>query len=105
MDPILLNSMIQEVRRGCRIDGSWTSQVYTNIVMDLHEAGLSSLKKNHLKNRQIFLKERWREVHDLFGRLSDFVWNQITRCSRDSVNVIFFHKYYTISLQFLKKFN
>jgi len=31
MDLILLNAMIDEVRKRCRIDGSWTTQGYTNI--------------------------------------------------------------------------
>jgi len=44
--------MIEQVRRGCRIDRSWSNQGYTNIVMALHEAGLSTIKKNHVKNRQ-----------------------------------------------------
>jgi len=79
MDLILLNAMIDEVRKGCRIDGSWTTQGYTNIVMALNEASLSGIKKNHVKSRQKSLKVRWREVHDLFGRLSGFAWNQTTK--------------------------
>ena len=75
----MLNSMIEEVSRGCRIDGSWTSQGYTNIVMALHEARLSGLKKSHVNNRQKSLKDRWREVNDLFGGLSGFAWNQTTK--------------------------
>ena len=51
--PILFNEMIDEVRKGCRIDGSWTTQGYTNIFMALNEAGLSGLKKNNVKNRQV----------------------------------------------------
>jgi len=79
MNLILLNSMIEEVCQGCRIDGSWTSKGYTNIVMALHEAGLSGIKKNHVKNRQKSLKDKWREVNDLFGGLDGFSWNQTTK--------------------------
>ena len=50
MDLLLLNAMIDEVQKGCRIDGSWTTQGYINIVMALNEAGLSGIKKNHVKN-------------------------------------------------------
>ncbi|KAK8464002.1 hypothetical protein PHAVU_011G095800 [Phaseolus vulgaris] len=71
MDQILLNAMIDEVRKGCGIDGSWTTQGYTNIVMALNEVGLSGLKKS--------LKDRWMEIHDLFGGLSGFAWNQTTK--------------------------
>ncbi|XP_068492202.1 uncharacterized protein [Phaseolus vulgaris] len=80
MNLILLNAMIDEVRKGCRIDGSWTTKGYTNIVMALNEVGLSGIKKNHVKNRQKSLKDRWREVHDMFGGLSGFAWNQTTKC-------------------------
>jgi len=48
--------------------------------MTLHEVGLSVIKKNHVKNRQKSLKDRWREVHDLFGGLSGFAWNHTTKC-------------------------
>jgi len=44
-----------------------------------HEAGLSGIKQNHVKNCQKSLKDRWREVHDLFGGLSGFAWNQTTK--------------------------
>ena len=71
--------MIEEVRRGCRINDSWTTQGCTNIVMALHEARLSGIKKTHVKNRQKSLKDRWREVHDLFDGLSGFAWNQTNK--------------------------
>ena len=72
MDLILLNAMIDEVRKRCRIDGSWTTQGYINIFMALNEVGLSGIKKNNVKNCQKSLKDRWREVHDMFGGLSGF---------------------------------
>ncbi|ESW18416.1 hypothetical protein PHAVU_006G039300 [Phaseolus vulgaris] len=72
MDLIILNAMVEEARRGSRIDDSWTTQGYTN-------AGLSTIKKNHVKNRQKIFKDRQREVHDLFGGLSGFTWNHTTK--------------------------
>ena len=80
MNLVMLNAMIEEVCRGCRIDRSCTSQGYTNIVMALHETALSAIKKNHVKNRQKSLKDKWREVHDLFDGLIDYAWNQTTKC-------------------------
>jgi len=32
-----------------------------------------------VKNRQKSLKDRWSEVHDLFGGLSGFAWNHTTK--------------------------
>ena len=31
-----------------------------------------------MKNRQKVLKERWRDVHDLFSSLSGFAWNSLS---------------------------
>ncbi|KAG2390210.1 uncharacterized protein HKW66_Vig0223840 [Vigna angularis] len=39
MDARLLHCMIEESRIGNRVDGSWTSQAYSNIVDHLHSAG------------------------------------------------------------------
>ncbi|ESW34050.1 hypothetical protein PHAVU_001G120000 [Phaseolus vulgaris] len=47
-----------------------------NIVMALHKVGMHTITKNHVKYRQKSLKNRWREVHDLFSSLSGFAWNQ-----------------------------
>ncbi|ESW30399.1 hypothetical protein PHAVU_002G150300 [Phaseolus vulgaris] len=51
--------------------------ILLNAMID--EAGLSGIKKNQVKNCQKSLKDRWREVHDLFGGLSGFAWNQTTK--------------------------
>jgi len=52
MDFILLIAMVDEAQRGSRIDGSWTSQGYNNIVLALHEVGLPTITKNNVKNRK-----------------------------------------------------
>ncbi|KOM52433.1 hypothetical protein LR48_Vigan09g109200 [Vigna angularis] len=61
MDARLLQCMIEESRMGNRIDGSWTTQAYTNIVDHLHSAGYVAVTKNNVKNRQKVLKDKWRE--------------------------------------------
>ncbi|XP_068504275.1 uncharacterized protein [Phaseolus vulgaris] len=79
MDFQLLNAMIDEASMGNRIDGSWTTQGYTNIVKSLHQSGLVGITKNNVKNRQKSLKDRWREIHDLFSGLSGFAWNPTSK--------------------------
>ncbi|KAK8472235.1 hypothetical protein PHAVU_002G149100 [Phaseolus vulgaris] len=79
MDFRLLNAMIDEASMGNRIDGSWTTQGYTNIVKSLHQTGLVGITKNNVKNRQKSLKDKWREIHDLFSGLSGFAWNPSTK--------------------------
>lgn len=72
--------MVEETRAGnSRIDGSWTLQAYTKIVQTLRDSGLTDVTKNHVKNRQKTMKDRWREIHDLFNGLSGFVWSPVTK--------------------------
>ncbi|KOM56753.1 hypothetical protein LR48_Vigan10g264500 [Vigna angularis] len=78
MDSRLLHSMIEESRIGNRVDESWTSQAYSNIVDHLHSSGYVAITKNNVKNRQKVLKDKWREVHDLFSGLSGFAWNPVS---------------------------
>ena len=66
MDNCLVDAMIEKAQTGNRVDGSWTTQAYTNIVQALRDARFDSITKNHVKNRLKTLKERWREIHDLF---------------------------------------
>ncbi|KOM34714.1 hypothetical protein LR48_Vigan02g086400 [Vigna angularis] len=70
--------MIEETRLGNRIVGSWTTQAYNNMVQYLHSCGYVNVSKSNVKNRQKVLKDRWREVHGLFGGLSIFGWNAVT---------------------------
>ncbi|KOM58030.1 hypothetical protein LR48_Vigan11g106300 [Vigna angularis] len=78
MDARLLHTMIEESRLGNKVDGSWTSQAYNNIVDNFHSFGYVAITKNNVKNRQKMLKDKWREVHDLFAGLSGFGWNAVT---------------------------
>nr|KYP50468.1 hypothetical protein KK1_027720 [Cajanus cajan] len=79
MDFRLLTAMLDEARLGNRVDGSWTTQAYNNIVEALRQTGLTGITKNNVKNRQKSLKDRWREVHDLFSGLSGFAWDESTK--------------------------
>ncbi|KAL2333233.1 hypothetical protein Fmac_014446 [Flemingia macrophylla] len=79
MDFRLLSAMLDEARLGNRVDDSWTTQAYNNIVEALRQSGLIGITKNNVKNRQKSLKDRWREVHDLFNGLSGFAWDESTR--------------------------
>ncbi|KAL2340535.1 hypothetical protein Fmac_008475 [Flemingia macrophylla] len=79
MDFRLLSAMLDEARLGNRVDGSWTTQAYNNMVDSLRQSGLIGITKNNVKNRQKSLKDRWREVHDLFSGLSGFAWDESTK--------------------------
>ncbi|KAL2339001.1 hypothetical protein Fmac_013447 [Flemingia macrophylla] len=62
MDFRLLSAMLDEARLGNRVDGSWTTQAYNNMVESLRQSGLIGITKNNVKNRQKSLKDRWRET-------------------------------------------
>jgi len=51
MDFRLLSVMIDEARLGNRVDGSWTTQAYNNIVTALRQLGWVGITKNNVKNR------------------------------------------------------
>ncbi|KOM46953.1 hypothetical protein LR48_Vigan07g065700 [Vigna angularis] len=51
MDARLLHSMIEETRLGNRIDGSWTTQAYNNMVQYLHSCGYVNSKPSATKWR------------------------------------------------------
>ncbi|KAL2337137.1 hypothetical protein Fmac_011583 [Flemingia macrophylla] len=80
MDFRLLTTMLDEARLGNRVDGSWTTQAYNNMVESLRQSGLIGITKNNVKNRQKSLKDRWREIHDLFSGLSGFAWDDSKKC-------------------------
>jgi len=79
MDEKLLTAMIEEARLGNKVDGSWTTQAYNNIVSNLNQLGFVSVSKNNVKNRQKVVKEKWHEVHDLFSSLSGFSWSSSSK--------------------------
>ena len=79
MDSRLIDAMIEEARLGNRVDGTWTTQAYNNIVQALHNAGVSDVSKNNVKNRLKTLKDKWREVHDLFKGTSGFAYSPLTK--------------------------
>jgi len=51
MDFQPLNAMIDEASIGNRIDSSWTTKRYTNIVKSINQSGLVGITKNHVKNK------------------------------------------------------
>lgn len=79
MDQVLLNALSEEVNKGNKHDGSWTTEAYSNMVDALRSAVAPSVTKQHIKNRMKTLKDHFNTVHDLFKSLSGFAWNPTTR--------------------------
>ncbi|RDX57914.1 hypothetical protein CR513_62811, partial [Mucuna pruriens] len=49
------------------------------VVKTLGVVGLAQVTKNHIKNRQNTMNDKWHEAHDLFNGLSGFAWSPITK--------------------------
>ncbi|XP_058746582.1 uncharacterized protein At2g29880-like [Vicia villosa] len=79
MDQILLNALMEEANKGNRHDGAWTTEAYSNVVDALRSLVAPTMTKQHIKNRMKTLKDHFAESYDLFGSLSGFAWNPISR--------------------------
>ncbi|XP_029144865.1 L10-interacting MYB domain-containing protein-like [Arachis hypogaea] len=79
MDEVLLNALIEEVLKGNRHDGSWTTKAYDNIVKTLSIEIGPHITKNYIKNKMKTLKDYFTKAYDLFHHLSGFAWNHVTR--------------------------
>ncbi|XP_074287285.1 uncharacterized protein LOC141612416 isoform X2 [Silene latifolia] len=77
MDKFFIDALMNEVVLGNRVDGSFTSHAYDNIVKECSEKMKLPLTKDHLKNRLKTIKKNFNEVFDLFGA-SGWGWNEVT---------------------------
>ncbi|KAJ1392860.1 Myb/SANT-like domain [Sesbania bispinosa] len=87
MDYLLITTMVDEARKGLRVDGSWVSKAYGNMVNILRAYGLPKLTQQHIKNRQKTLKDKWRKEHDMFNGLSGFALSPMTKKFEAEVEV------------------
>ncbi|PWA70371.1 myb/SANT-like domain-containing protein [Artemisia annua] len=80
LDEAFIQAMLKEQDNGNRVDGTFTSQAYTNMVEELSKIK-KDITKKHLKNRLKTLKEHFSQYYDIFrgAALSGFSWNPITR--------------------------
>lgn len=81
MDGYFIQSMLTQDYLGNRIDGTFTSSAYTNMVKELCEKLNMDFYKTHLKNHLHTLKDHFTQCYDLFGGvgLSGIVWNYETK--------------------------
>ncbi|GKC33317.1 Myb/SANT-like domain-containing protein [Tanacetum coccineum] len=80
LDEAFIQAMRKEQDNGNRIDGTFTSQAYTNMVEELSKIK-KDIKKEHLKNQLKTLKDHFSQYYDIFrgASLSGFSWNPITK--------------------------
>ena len=81
MDDAFIQAMLKEQDKGNRVDGTFTSQAYANMVDELSKTLNKDFNKNHLKNRLKTLKDHFAQCYDIFRgvSLSGFAWNSKTK--------------------------
>ena len=81
MDDTLMDDFLHQVTIGGRVNGTFTSKAYDDIVKELVENFHMEINKDKMKNRQKTLKFFFHECYDIFkDGLSGFGWN-------DSLNI------------------
>ncbi|XP_076893125.1 uncharacterized protein LOC143545061 [Bidens hawaiensis] len=81
MDEAFIQAMITQKDKGYKINGSFTSKAYTNMIEELTTKLQMVITKNHLKHRLKTLKERFSQWYNMFQgtSLSGFSWNYETQ--------------------------
>ncbi|GLT34090.1 hypothetical protein SLA2020_086320 [Shorea laevis] len=79
MDEALMDAFLHQHNLGNRVNGSFTTKAYENIVNELKEKLGKEVDKDKVKNRIKTLKANLSKSHDLFKNLSGFSWSPVTK--------------------------
>ncbi|XP_076938483.1 uncharacterized protein LOC143606685 [Bidens hawaiensis] len=81
MDNAFIQAMITQKDNGNRVNGTFTSNAYDNMVEELSAKFQMKISKKHMKNRLKTLKDHFTQWYDLFRgtSLSGFLWNSTTQ--------------------------
>ncbi|KAL4345149.1 hypothetical protein AHAS_Ahas11G0249500 [Arachis hypogaea] len=79
MDAAFLDTLIEECSKGNRVDGTFTTTAYDNVLATLKASFGNYLRKDNLKNGLKTLKDHFGVCYDLFHNLSGFSWNPDTK--------------------------
>ena len=78
MDIVLIDALLEQQANGNRVDGTFTTTAYNNVLKICRDELNYPFDKEHLKNRMKTLKANFNACHDLFKGLSGFSWNSNT---------------------------
>ncbi|KAL4561033.1 hypothetical protein LXL04_033194 [Taraxacum kok-saghyz] len=81
MNSTFIEAMIEQQEAGNRINGTFTSQAYSNMVLEMSTKLNMNFTKDQLKNRMKSLKINFSKWYDMFNgtALSGFSWNSETQ--------------------------
>lgn len=79
MDVVLIDALLEQQVNGNRVDGTFTTTAYNNILTICRDELKYPFNKDHLKNRIKTLKTNFYTCHELFKGLSGFAWSPLTK--------------------------
>ncbi|XP_059658746.1 uncharacterized protein LOC132305079 [Cornus florida] len=79
MDEVLIDALLEQEENGNRVDGTFTSTAYSNVVKKCTEKIGYPFDKDHIKNWMKTLKLNFNAFYDLFKNLSGFSWSPETK--------------------------
>ncbi|XP_059634713.1 uncharacterized protein At2g29880-like [Cornus florida] len=79
MDEVLIDALLEQEENGNRVDGTFTSTAYSNVIKKCTEKIGYPFDKDHIKNRMKTLKLNFNTCYDLFKNLSGFSWSPETK--------------------------
>ena len=79
MDIVLIDALLEQQVNGNRVDGTFTTTAYNNVLKICRDELNYPFDKDHLKNQLKTLKTNFNICHDLFKGLSGFAWNPNTK--------------------------
>ncbi|GLU12897.1 hypothetical protein SLE2022_295530 [Rubroshorea leprosula] len=79
MDEALMYALLHQHNLGNRVNGSFTTKAYENIVNELKEKLGKDIDKDEVKNHMKTLEANLLKSHDLFKNFSGFSWSHVTK--------------------------
>ncbi|XP_059664096.1 uncharacterized protein LOC132309849 [Cornus florida] len=79
VDGILLDALLEQQENGNRVDGTFTSTAYSNVVKICSQKLGYPFDKDHVKNRMKTMKNNFNTCYDLFKNLSGISWSPETK--------------------------
>ena len=79
MDAVLIDALLEQQVNGNRVDGTFTTTAYNNVLTICQGELKYPFNKDHLKNRIKTLKTNFYTCYELFKGLSGFAWSPLTK--------------------------
>ncbi|KAL5540939.1 hypothetical protein UlMin_044915 [Ulmus minor] len=79
MDVVLIDALLEQQVNGNRVDETFTTTAYNNVLKICREELNYPFEKDHLKNRLKTLKSNFNACYDIFKGLSGFAWSPVTK--------------------------